>query len=323
MTGSLLLDVLIGLAALIAALALAGAIYQVVATRLTERKYPPPGRLVDVGGYRLHIHCSEPQGVNAKPTVIMDAGMGECSIGWSLVQPEIAKFARVCTYDRAGLGWSDAASTPRTSQQIVNDLHALLVNAGIEPPYVMVGHSLGGLNVRMYASQFPAEVAGMVLVDSSHEDYSISHLIPLYIKLGLLTAPFGLPRLFAGIFVSDNPIFAADSKYTPAYRDIVTSTKYLNTVRREYAALDESWRQASSSKKSLGDRPLVALLPASEHELFPVAKKLQIDLVSRSTQSKLIVVENTMHHIQHDQPEVVIDAVREVVEAISRKTISV
>ncbi len=303
MTGNRLVDLSVALAALISALAFAGVIYQVVATRRAERKYRPPGRLVDVGGYRLHIHCSGPEGARDGPTVVMDAGIGECSLGWSLVQPEIGGFARVCTYDRAGLGWSDRAPTARTSQQIVEELHALLVNAGIEPPYVMVGHSFGGLNVRLFASRFSEEVAGMVLVDSSHEDYSIRHLNPLYIRLGLLTAFLGIPRLFAGFVVYDNPIFAADSKYPPAYKALATSTKYLETVRREWSLVDESWRQARSSRKSLGDRPLLVLLATSEHPLFPVAKKLQTDLAGRSTEGKLLLVENTGHHIQHDQPK--------------------
>lgn len=318
MTVYFFLELLIGLVALISALAFGGTIYQVIATRLDQRKYPPPGRLVDVGGYRLHIHCSGPEGSKGVPTVVMDAGIGECSLGWSLVQPEIASFARVCTYDRAGLGWSDTAQTARTSQQMVNELHALLTNAGIEPPFVMVGHSFGGLNARMYASRFPEEVVGLVLVDAASEDYSISGLLPLHIRLGLLTAFAGIPRLLAGVVLSANPIFAADSKYPSAYRAIATSTKYLNTVRREWSAVDESWRQARSSKRSLGDRPLVALLPASDHELFPVARKLQEDLAQRSTAGKLIIVERSGHHIQHDRPETVIDAVREVVEAVRR-----
>jgi pimeloyl-ACP methyl ester carboxylesterase len=250
----------------------------------------------------------------------MDAGIGECSLGWSLVQPEIAKFARVCTYDRAGLGWSDPAPTARTSQQIVNELQALLAHAGIEPPYVVVGHSFGGLNVRLYASQFPAEVAGMVLVDSSHEDYPIGHLIPSHIRLGLLTAFLGIPRLFARFVASENPIFAVDSKYPSAYRAIATSTKYLNTVRREWAAVDESWRQARSSKKPLGDRPLVVLLATSEHENFPAIVELETELASRSTKGKLVMVEQSGHHIQHDRPEAVIAAIRKVVEAVRHKT---
>ncbi|HEX8846083.1 MAG TPA: alpha/beta hydrolase [Pyrinomonadaceae bacterium] len=318
MTGNRLLDLLIVLAVLISALAFAGAIYQVIATRRSARKYPPPGRLVDVGGYRLHVQCSGPEGANAGPTVIMDAGIGECSLGWGPVVPDIAKFARVCTYDRAGLGWSDPAPTARTSLQMVSELHALLANAGIEPPYVMVGHSFGGLNLRLYASQFPEEVAGMVLVDSAHEDYPFRS--PLLTRVGLLTAPLGIPRLFARFVVSENPIFNRDSKYPPAYRAIATSTKYLYTVMREYSAADQSWSQGRSSKKSLGDRPLVVLLPTSNHELFPVARKLQTELASRSTRGKLILVENTWHHIQHDRPDAVIDAVREVFEAVRQKT---
>ncbi|HKR00526.1 MAG TPA: alpha/beta fold hydrolase [Pyrinomonadaceae bacterium] len=317
MTGNLLLDLLVAAVALAALLALAGASYQFVASRRAERMYPPPGRLIDVGGYCLHIQCSErPEGAKAAPTVVMDAGIGECSLGWSLVQPEIARFARVCTYDRAGLGWSDPAPTARTSRQIVKDLHALLYRAGVEPPYVMVGHSFGGLNVRLYASQFPEEVVGLVHVDSANESYSIRNIMPRYLKLGLLTAFLGIPRLFAGFVLASNPIFAADSRYPPAYRAIATSTKYLNAVRREWSAVDESWAQAAATEKSLGDRPLVALLPASEHELFPLAKRLQVDLVSRSTRGKLILVERSGHHIQHDRPEMVVEAVREVVEAV-------
>ena len=321
MTGSPLLDLLIGLAALILTLAFVGAIYQVIATRLAEREYPPPGRLVDVGGYRLHIHCSGPEGASGGPTVIMDAGIGECSLGWGLVQPEIAKFARVCTYDRAGLGWSDPAPTPRTSRQIVSDLHALLTNAGIGPPYVMVGHSFGGLNARLYASQFPEDVAGMVLVNSAHEDYPIR--LPMLIRIGLLTAPIGIPRLFGLFFVSENPIFDRHSRHPSAYRSIATSTRYLNTVRREWSAAEESWSQARSSKKSLGDRPLVVLFARFNHAIFLVLRKLQMELAQRSTKGRLVFVENSGHHIQHDQPEVVVEAIREMVEAVRRKTIGV
>ncbi|HEX8070751.1 MAG TPA: alpha/beta hydrolase [Pyrinomonadaceae bacterium] len=320
MPGQRFLHLLLGLAALILTPALAGTIYQAIAGRLDQQKYPPPGSLVDVGGYRLHLRCAGPEGAPGDPTVVLDAGIGECSLGWSLVQPEIAKFARVCAYDRAGLGWSDPAPTPRTSRQIVGELHTLLANAGIEPPYVLVGHSFGGLNARLYTNQFPAEVAGLVLVDSAHEEYPIGRLIPLHVRLGLLTAPLGLPRLFAPLFVSENPIFAADSKYPPAYRAVASSTKYLNAVRREYAAADESWRHGRAAETSLGDRPLVVLMATSEHELFALARRLQADLASRSTAGKLILVEKTGHHIQHDRPDAVVAAVREVVEAVRRKT---
>ena len=124
------------------------------------------GRLIDVGGYRLRI---EREG-KGSPTVVMDAGLCQVMKTWDRVVSEVAKFAQVVVYDRAGLGGSDLGPRPRTSQQNVNELHALLSNAGIAGPYVLVGHSFGGLNVRLYASQYPAEVAGVVLIDASYEE---------------------------------------------------------------------------------------------------------------------------------------------------------
>src|SRR3989454_1075347 len=124
------------------------------------RRYPPPGRLVNVGGHRLHIYCTG----GGTPTVVMDSGFPGTSLSWTFVQPEVAKFTRACSYDRAGLGWSDAGPMPRTSRQIVDELHTLLRNARVEGPYVLVGHSFGTFTVRLYASTYPDEVAGMVLV---------------------------------------------------------------------------------------------------------------------------------------------------------------
>jgi pimeloyl-ACP methyl ester carboxylesterase len=150
-----------------AILLLTGIFYQAVSEALDRGRYPPQGKLVDVGGFRLHLNCIG-QGT---PTVVMDAGGGAPSITWGLVPAEIAKFTRVCTYDRAGFGWSDRnPKLPRTSQQSVDELHLLLTKAEINPPYILVGHSLGGVNMRLYASQYPEDVVALVLVDSSHEN---------------------------------------------------------------------------------------------------------------------------------------------------------
>lgn len=132
---------------------------QGVAAARDRKKYPAPGRLVDVGGYRLHINCTGVKDGRA-PAVILEAAAASWSAFWCLVQPEIARITRVCSYDRAGLGWSDPGPSPRTSQQIADELHRLLTSAAIEPPYILVGHSLGGYHTRLFASRFSEEVAG-------------------------------------------------------------------------------------------------------------------------------------------------------------------
>ena len=126
-------------------------------------------QFVDVGGRRLHFICSGASGEGG-PTVVLEAGFGNSSSTWDRVQPDVAKFARVCSYDRAGLGASDPAPAQRTVVSLTEDLHAFLVNAKVRGPYVLVGHSLGGLLARVYASYYPKDVVAMVLVDSTHED---------------------------------------------------------------------------------------------------------------------------------------------------------
>src|SRR6266487_2016894 len=157
-----------GLAALfvlIAILALAGASYEAIAAAGDARRYPPPSQLIDIGGYRLHIQCVG----TGSPTVVLDAGLSGSSLDWRLVQPELGRSTRVCAYDPAGLGWSPPRPQPRTPRQIADELHTLLTNAGIAGPYVLVGHSLGGKNVRLFALSHPNQVAGMVLVEARGE----------------------------------------------------------------------------------------------------------------------------------------------------------
>ena len=131
--------------------------------------FPPPGQLVDVGGWRLHLHCTgEVQ--PSQPTVILEAGLGDFSVEWSLVQPKLATFVRVCSYDRAGSGWSELGPHPRTMHQIAYELHVLLEKAKVAPPYVLVGHSYGGWLVRLYASKYRSEIAGMVLLEGGFDN---------------------------------------------------------------------------------------------------------------------------------------------------------
>src|SRR4051812_11989969 len=121
----------------------------------------PPGRFVSVGTHHLHLHCLGA----GSPPVVFDAALGGSSLSWTRVQPAVAAFTTACAYDRAGFGWSDAGPLPPTAGRIAAELHELLTAAGIEPPYVLVGHSFGGLTIRAYASSHPANVAGLVFVD--------------------------------------------------------------------------------------------------------------------------------------------------------------
>jgi len=157
----MILAVLLGTLVL---LVVAGAIYHAIGTWRDRRRFPPTGRLVRVNARWMHIHVTG-QGT---PTVVFESGMGASSLSWTLVQPQVAKFTRAVSYDRAGHGWSDAAHEPRTARQIAQELHRLLDAAGVPGPYILVGHSFGGYVNLVFADTYRKEVVGMVLVDSIH-----------------------------------------------------------------------------------------------------------------------------------------------------------
>src|ERR1041384_7836638 len=176
-------------------LMLVGYIYEGIAEAADAKTYPPPGELVDVGGYRLHIHCTG----SGSPTVVIVAGAGDWSTTWGgVVQPEVAKTTRVCTYDRPGLGWSEAGPLPGDAARFAKELHTLLQNANVPGPYVMVGHSLGGFVVRIFAHDYASEVSGVVLIDSMNPkqvSQSLSNSQAQQSSFQALLARFGIVRL--------------------------------------------------------------------------------------------------------------------------------
>jgi pimeloyl-ACP methyl ester carboxylesterase len=306
-----------GVLLLVLVLAAAGMIYENIFEARDRRFNPMPGKLVDVGGYKMHIDCTG----EGSPTVILDSGLGDTYVSWRKVQPQIAKFTRVCSYDRAGIGYSDSSSQPRTSKVVAGELHALLQAAGIAPPYILVGHSMGGYNVRLYASLYRNEVAGMVLVDASHPDQD-NRLPPELKKMEgtsqreaeflEYTMPFGVPRLIG--ICDDEPVQRAAECNWHSAREVVAELK----------AFPESAAQTAASG-SLGDMPLAVLshdpdkpsveLPAELAKPTSDAwVKMQEELTHLSTRGTQVIAKNSMHYIQIDRPDVVIGAIRGVVD---------
>ena len=316
--------VLVALVGLIVVLLLLGLLYQFLATRIAYRNYPAPGEMVSVYGHDMQIYCTGK--ASGGPTVVMDAGLGGGVLDWQTVQPKVATFARVCSYDRSGIGWSKSGPTPRTSQRIVKELHALLSDAGGEGPYVLVGHSFGGANLQLYASEYPKQVAGMVLVDSALDtrvlDKDLRKAVaglqpsPLTIKA---TAPLGIPRLLASQEGS------LPKRLAQERTAIYNGTRHLYAVADETATVQKSVAEATDAAPSLGEKPLVVLSAGARQ--FPgltnkQAKRtneqindFEAGMTNLSRNSKLVVAKDSSHYIQFDRPELVVDSIRRVVEA--------
>lgn len=229
-------------AALALLLMLVGASYQFMTARADARRFPQEGKSVDVGGYKLNINCIG----QGSPTVVLEAGLTVPAISWRLVQRGIAKFTRVCSYDRAGYDWSDPGPMPRTSSQSMKELHTLLQNAGEKPPFVPVGHSFGGTNARIYNSLYPNEVAGMVLVDPGHEDlkFPVSFQNSLDDELreheqdqkwARLLYWFGITRFLARDKI-DNPVFSYDKQ---EWWYLAIQPKFVFAATSEWENLEE------------------------------------------------------------------------------------
>jgi pimeloyl-ACP methyl ester carboxylesterase len=300
---------------LIAGLALAGAGYEAIAARGDAQAYPAPGQLVDIGGYSLHIHCVG----TGSPTVVLDAGLGGTSLDWNLVQPQLSRLTRVCAYDRAGMGWSDTSPAARTPAQIAGELHTLLGKAGIAGPYILVGHSLAGKNVRMFALQHPDEVAGMVLVDARSE-YVDEHTSPAEVqafqqavaaqgKLYGLARRVGLLRLF-GASLEGTPAMASETRLQMALFAGAQQGLNATFAEAQQRATDDAQLQAAPS---LGDLPLIVLASGENMEHLPYWAGAQRQQAALSTNGRLIVAEGSGHGIHAEQPALVIDAVQQVV----------
>jgi pimeloyl-ACP methyl ester carboxylesterase len=324
---------------LVAVLALAGFSYESIERFAGARRYPAQGRVIDIGGYRLNLNCTG----QGSPTVVVDSGLGGYSTDWRIVQADISKVTRICSYDRAGYGWSDAGPSPRSSAQIARELHTLLLKGGENPPFLMVGHSLGGYNVRVYNGLFPGEVAGMVLVDAAQEDL-LSTMSPQIRKAQEISSRnaqkkqwyeplllrFGITRLTAPSMFAQGGI-PKDEIAESIYLDL--QPKYAEARAGEFAALNQSSSEVRASGK-LGDMPLVVLTAGKfvidDSHLPPgVTRKdleeyhrqwvedLQVREVHLSTRGKQIIVPDSGHRIPLERPDAIISAIREIYAALN------
>jgi pimeloyl-ACP methyl ester carboxylesterase len=301
-------------------LAGAGLVAQTVASRRDRRRFPAPGTLVDVGGHRLHLHVAGSP--TAAPTVVLEAGMASMSANWPWVRDDLARDGHVVTYDRARLGWSETGTGRLDAATSAADLHALLGAAGIGPPYVLAGHSYGGLVVRMFADRYPDEVAGLVLVDASHPDQWVSipasrggRTVAAANQLTALLARLGLLRL------------------TRAERPFILGLPTLEYGQMQaYLARPEAWtagadgllawhrhtRGQVNAARNLRDLPLVVLSVTEQDRYAEQLIRLQAELATLSTNSRHVTVTGATHYTlvsERQHAAVVSDAIRAVSEA--------
>lgn len=314
------MKVVAGFLRIIIGTAIVALVLEALAERRERRQFPPPGRLVDVGGFRLHLRLAG-EG-KPPPTVILDAGMVSFSSNWAWVQPELAKVARVVAYDRAGLGWSDPGPKPRDAQRSAMELHEALQRIDIGGPYVLAGHSYGGLAVRAYAALFPQEVAGMVLVDGSHPDQWVrfgisSRVLGFGTKASSVAARFGLFRVFDQEYK-----LLADGLPDRARAELIAfgrTPRALSTSGDAALAWDRRTRPMINAADGLGDRPLVVLSVTEQPRMGDKLTELQAELPGLSSQSRHITVEGAYHEgllSQRKNAQVVTEAILEVVEAV-------
>jgi pimeloyl-ACP methyl ester carboxylesterase len=309
-------------------------LYQAIACGLEDQK-TPPGQRFNLGGYCLHLYTAGNKTRETDPTIVLDHSLGGVE-GYLLVE-ELAKLGRVCIYDRAGYGWSDHSPHPRTSSHIVTELDVLLAQAGVEPPYILIGNSFASYNVRLYADRFPQKVMGLVLTDGLHETEMLNLPMPLRaLKLffisGFVMSVFGsaigIIRLLktCRAFELLKPELRNFSRPSlAAVQRSFCRPKHWLTMSREMMNLEASARQVSQAKP-LKAIPLVSIKanslfkPALWTKLIPLrtANKLRdrmhIEIAKLSTTCIQLPANKSSHFVWVDQPEVIVDAVKIVLD---------
>jgi len=318
--GSRVMRGVVTLLAVVGGVLLAGAGYEAFWVAVEAARYPAPGRLVDVGGYRLHLNCRG----EGMPTVILEGGDLEFSSFWGRVLPEMAKTTRVCAYDRRGNGWSDPIVGLSTVEQMAADLHTLLERGGIEGPYILVGHSGGGLYARYYQARYPEEVVGLVLVESTYEETLIPLPLPYQKSLNYAGGvcrealiPFGYLRL-AHPLPAQREVNKLAPEEAAAALARVNRPDLCDTYWAEIGALEANARSVQAVAGTLKALPVVVVRAGLEEGSDPEGEakwlKIQTALLELSSRSEMAVAAKSRHYVQLDEPEVIVAAVKRVIE---------
>ncbi|HEY8207953.1 MAG TPA: alpha/beta hydrolase [Myxococcaceae bacterium] len=326
--------ILLGVLGLIALILAAGSVYERMGRRRAARDFPPPGQMVNIGGRRIQLDCRG----TGSPIVVFESGLDLYgSLSWSLVHDEIAKTTRACAYSRAGLMWSDPPPGPQNGMTVAEDLHATLEKAGEQPPYVLVAHSLGGPYAMTYTKRHAPEVAGLVFVDATHPDQfqqlkavmpnarpplGVMKAVGALSWTGLLRALMAIQPRVPGVPRPPPEIFRVAAAFAPISFD---------GSLEEMKALDATLAEAGTFHR-LGDRPLVvltAMAPLPEvvlavnkmtrnqaDEMQARWRALHEEEASWSSRGQHQLVDDATHYIQFDRPDVVIAAVRTVIQSV-------
>ena len=320
----------------VATLLAIGAIYQGIAVRRHRRQFTPPGLLIDVGGHRLHVNCRG----SGSPLVLLESGIAASSLSWAIVQPEIAKFTRVCAYDRAGLAWSDAASCPRAFDQIVDELAAVLAEVAPGERYVLVGHSFGSFVIRAYAARHPGSVVGLVLVDPPTEWLTMTRQRARMLwggrqlsRLGALLAHLGVVRACLALLTGGAP--AAPRRFVRIFGPTAARTleRLVGEVRKLppdvhpivqahwcqpkcFSAMADHLRVLEREGTVMGSlipRPEIPVVVISSGDQPAEQIAAHRMLAERSDDGRHVIAARSAHWVQFDEPELVVAVVRELV----------
>jgi pimeloyl-ACP methyl ester carboxylesterase len=322
------------------ALLLLGVTYQLIGTLRDARRHPAPGRLLDVNGNRLHLRIMG----GGWPVVVLESGITASSLSWSGLQPLLARHTTVCSYDRPGLAWSDSSGTPTTPAALARQLRDLLARAGLQGPFVLVGHSFGGLIVRAFAVQFPGETAGLILLDALHHGEWLEPSARqqrmlrggvLFSRIGVVLASFGIVRLCLALLTRGarkapravlksfgkgatalverilGEVTKLPPEVLPAIRAHWSRPKSFATMARYLAALPRSSAEFSEVRP-LPPVPLIVLSAECRDDQLAAQK----ELASLCTGGEHRVIPGCGHWLHLDKPDAVVQAVKQIVKQV-------